>query len=235
MNILVAPSKNNVMEKTQSTHTEFLKELYGVRYIFPDETAVIEAREDDLYYYVVYVGKHNIAVEKGDCIYHLSQDKKVAHLTRGPITEVHSEHIAIVIRGYMPESKTSTIITNTNLPYVNGCSTKQVFPPDRLGDPTLQLLNIPPYSAEQAHHIHSTVRVAYILSGTGRSVVGMESGLVIEDLFPGKSVILQKMCPHHFETDGAHLIVLPLHVFSSIGAQENNHPMYNGTYLTGAI
>lgn len=209
-----------------------LKAVYGVEYYPPGNRAVVTAREDDLYYFTTYIGQHAVEVERGDCVYYLSSDKTTAHLVRGPAS-VGSEHIATVIRGYMPENKSSGVTTKTNLPYVNGCSTKQIFPPDRLGDPTLQLLNIPPYSAEQAHHIHSTVRVAYILSGTGRSVVGMERNLVVEDLYPGKTVILQKMCPHHFETDAEHLVVLPLHVFSSIGAMEQNHPMFNGTHMTG--
>jgi len=207
-----------------------LQKLYGVTYIKPNQPRVLEASMQDLYYYKVYVGSHSVSVEKGDCVYFLSKDKETAYLSRGPV-KIESNHIATVIRGYMPENKSSTITRWTNLPYVNGCSTKQIFPPDRLGDPTLQLLNIPPHSAEQAHHIHSTVRVAYILSGTGRSVVGMEGKLVIEDLYPGKTVVLQKMCPHHFETDGEHLIVLPLHVFSSVGPMEQNHPMFNGTHF----
>jgi len=209
-----------------------LMDLYGVQYFNPGQEAVITARENDLYFYKTYIGAHSISVEFGDCVYFLSDDKTTAYLHRGP-AQVESQHIATVIRGYMPETKSSTITTKTNLPYVNGCSTKQVFPPDRLGDPTLQLLDIPPYSAEQAHHIHSTVRVAYILSGTGRSIVGMDSQTVVEDLYPGKSVVLEKMCPHHFETDDEHLIVLPLHVYSSIAGLESNHPMFNGTHMTG--
>lgn len=208
-----------------------LMEAYGVKYFERGDSSVISARENDLYFYTTYVGVHHISVEFGDCVYFLSDDKTIAYLQRGTC-DIESKHIATVMRGYMPESKSSTITTKTNLPYVNGCSTKQIFPPDRLGDPTLQLLDIPPFSAEQAHHIHSTVRVAYILSGTGRSIVGMEQHTVIEDLYPGKSIILEKMCPHHFETDGEHLIVLPLHVYSSVASLEKNHPMYNGTHMT---
>lgn len=219
---------------TDQDRTNYLQRLYGVEYYTENDNALVEAADNDLYYYSVFVGKHEINVEKGDSVYFLSDDKKTAHLKRGPVS-VQSAHIASIIRGYMPENKSCDIVTNTNLPYVNGCSTKQVFPPDRLGDPTLQLLNIPPYSAEQAHHIHSTVRVAYIMSGTGRSIVGMDQEQVVEDLFPGKTCILQKMCPHHFETDGEHLIVLPLHVFSSIGRMEQNHPMFNGTHMTDTL
>jgi hypothetical protein len=209
-----------------------LKQIYGVQYFSPGTEAILEAQEDDLYYYKAFLGAHKVEVERGDCIYYLADDKSTVFLHRGPVV-VDSSHIAVVVRGYMPENKSSTITTRTTLPYVNGCSTKQIFPPDRPGDPTLQLLNIPPYSAEQAHHIHSTVRVAYILSGYGRSIVGMENNLVIEELTPGKTVILEKMCPHHFETESEHLLVLPLHVFSSIGPSETNHPMFNGTHMTG--
>ena len=83
-----------------------------------------------------------------------------------------------MIRGYRTENKSVELGTNTVLPYVNGCSTRQVFPPDRAGDPTLQLLKIPPHSSEQAHHIHSTVRVVYVLEGWGHSIVGMNGRVV---------------------------------------------------------
>ncbi len=209
-----------------------IKRLYGVEYIAAGLSRIIEAQSGDLYYFKTFIGKNSITIENGDSIFYLSEDETTAHIKSGSSC-VTSHHIATLIRGYMPEDKSSTITKKTSLPYVNGCSTKQVFPPERLGDPTLQLLDIPPYTSEQAHHIHSTARVVYVLSGTGRCVVGMGRNCVTEKLSHGKSIILQKMCPHHFETDDEHLIVLPFHVFSSVGMIENNHPMYNGTYLTG--
>lgn len=208
-----------------------LKQLFGVQYIEPGISCILEAADTDMYFYKTYIGAHEIAVERGDCVYWLDDNKETANLKRGP-TQIQSNNIATVIRGYMPENKTSGITNRTCLPYVNGCSTKQIFPPDRHGDPTLQLLEIPPMSAEQAHHIHSTVRVVYILSGRGRSIVGMEQKVVVEDLYPGKVILLEKMCPHHFETSDEHMVCLPLHVFSSVSGQESNHPMFNGTHLT---
>lgn len=219
------------VEGKRAHEQEALKQLFGVDYFDEGTRTIQEARDNDLYYYKVFVGAHSIDIEKGDSCYSLSDDKTTALLCRGP-RRIQSRHVATLIRGFMPENKSCEIVTKTNLPYVNGCSSKQVFPPDRHGDPTLQILNIPPHSSEQAHHIHSTVRVAYILSGSGRSVVGMDNKVVVEDLYPGKTVILQKMCPHHFETDGEHLVVLPLHVFSSVGMLEQNHPMFNGTHMT---
>lgn len=205
-----------------------IKDIFGVQYYDSSESKIIEARNDDQYFYQVYIGENSIKVEKGDCIYFVSKDKKIAHLIRGE-TQIDSYHMAVIIRGYMPESKTSGLYTKTYLPYVNGCSSKQVFSPERLGDPTLQILDIPPYTSEQAHHIHSTVRVVYVLSGKGKSIVGMNKKSVITNLYPGQIIILEKMCPHHFETDDDRLIVLPLHIYSSIGALEQVHPMANGT------
>ncbi|PKL77444.1 MAG: hypothetical protein CVV27_05440 [Candidatus Melainabacteria bacterium HGW-Melainabacteria-1] len=209
-----------------------LETIFGIRYLDPEASAVIEAREDDLYYYQVYAGQQQVEVARGDCVYWLSDDKTEAHLRRGPIS-VSSRWLATVIRGYMPENKTAGLLTRTTLPYINGCSTRQVFPPERLGDPTLQLLEIPPYSSEQSHHIHSTVRVVYVLAGSGRCIVGMNRKEAISELYPGQIVLLEKMCPHHFETDEEPLRVLPLHIYSSTGPQEYQHPMFNGTHQVG--
>jgi hypothetical protein len=127
---------------------------------------------------------------------------------------------------------TASLNEGTVLPYVNGCSTRQLIYPQRIGDPTLQFLHIPAYSKEQAHHIHSTVRVVYIWKGLGDSIVGMEGKSMTTMLKPGMVCILEPMCPHHFETPHGQCIeVVPLHVFSSAGAMETQHPMFNGTYL----
>ncbi len=207
-----------------------LQDLFGVRYYQPGAQAVQEAHPDDLYFYQAFVGTHTISVERGDCVYYVSDDLSSAHLRRGPL-KVESTRWAVVVRGYMPENKSSEILTRTNLPYVNGCSTKQVFAPERPGDPTLQILNIPPHSSEQVHHVHSTVRVVHVLKGEGVSVVGMDARHAREELHPGKTVILEKFSPHHFETGEQGLTVLPLHVFSSVPS-EFSHPMFHGTHRT---
>lgn len=207
-----------------------LQELYGVRYYPEGERFKYVAQSSQNYYFETYIGAYDINVEFGDSIYLISECKKKAILKRGSCT-IRSAHCATVIRGYMPSEVTASLEGTTTLPYINGCSTRQIFFPPRIGDPTLQLLKIPPYSTEQAHHIHSTVRVVYVLSGRGRSIVGMESYRIEQDLLPGMICILEPMCPHHFETPyGEPLIVIPLHVYSSSGIQETYHPMFNGTY-----
>ena len=183
------------------------------------------------YYFEAYVGAHPaIDVKAGDCVYWISADRRTAQLEQGP-TRVHSKHIATVVRGFMPADRSASLSDATLLPYINACSARQIFAPPRPGDPTLQLLRIPAGSSEQAHHIHSTARVVYVLSGRGVSVVGMPNRSARVELKPGRVCLLDPMCPHHFETPGdEHLVVVPLHVFSSIPSHEKNHPMFNGTH-----
>lgn len=209
-----------------------IQQMYGVRYYHTSNPATHEVSSVQAYYFNTFIGLHmDITVPFGDSIYFLSSDLKEASLRRGPC-KINSSHCATIIRGYMPSEMSISLEGTTVLPYVNGCSTRQLMSPPRPGDPTLQLLKIPAYSAEQAHHIHSTVRVVYVLDGRGKSIVGMEGKRVEYELIPGTVCILDPMCPHHFETPfDTHITVIPLHVFSSVGGMEANHPMFNGTYM----
>lgn len=206
-------------------------ELFGVHYFNTQTPSVFESDTNQLYYFKSYIGKHSIEVEKGDSVYFLDQTLEQAIVKSGPCV-VESHHLATVIRGYMHPDAMCALKGVTILPYINGCSTKQLFPPMRLGDPTLQFLKIPPFSKEQDHHIHSTARVVYILSGKGKSIVGVEQKNITTELKPGMACIFDPMSPHHFETDTEEpLIVVPLHIYSSVGALEKNHPMFNGTVI----
>jgi len=202
---------------------------YNARY-FENEKTIANSLPDDLYAYKAYIGSHDISLESGDGVFYLSKDLKMAKFQRGPI-QFKSEIFAVVIRGYAGPNREVSTLEGTFLPYVNGCSTRQLIPAERPGDPTFQMLHIPPYSSEQAHHIHSTARVVYILKGRGESVVGLSGKTTRSELKEGMVCVLDRMCPHHFETKEEGLIVLPVHVWSSIAGAEFNHPMFNGTFL----
>lgn len=212
----------------EETATRHLEETFGVRYFEPGACEKVEARPDNLYFYSAYVGPHELSIERGDSVFWLVDGCTQARVARGPC-RVTSKHLATVVRGYMCEDRTTSLHCRAMLPYVNGCSSKQLFAPERPGDPTLQLLDIPPHSAEQVHHTHSTVRVVYVLRGRGTSVVGMDRKSTREELYAGKVCILEPMCPHHFETENDHLVCAPLHIFSSVES-ESTHPMFLGTH-----
>lgn len=61
---------------TDQDRVEFLQRLFGVEYYTSKSNVMVASRDDDLYYYNVFVGKHEVQVEQGDCIYFLSEDKK---------------------------------------------------------------------------------------------------------------------------------------------------------------
>lgn len=213
---------------------------YGVRYHYMGENFIDGSRHQDLYTFATYHGKHSIKVNEGDSVVVIRKPKEVraaeldteyyAEWIKGKGQTIDSDISATVLRGYKCGYKLSAINMNTNLPYINGCSTRQIFPPERIGDPTLQQLTIPPHTSEQAHHIHPTARVVYVVSGRGYSVVGQEGSSEEVELVEGMTCIFDPMSPHHFRTEESPLTVLPLHIYSS-GPEnmESNHPMRNGT------
>ncbi len=203
------------------------KRVLGFNYFPPGTVGHVKSRPEDPYFFETFVGHHKIPVPAGDSLYWIGADKSVAFLNRGP-AQIESPIFATLVRGFSPENKSSSVTGPTVLPYINGCSTKQIFPPDRPGDPTMQLLYIPSDSSEQEHHIHSTARCVYILRGTGTAIVGMGKGEKV-DLSEGGVCVIEPMAPHHFETYQQSLTVLPIHVWSSTDI-ENNHPMFNGTF-----
>lgn len=191
-------------------------------------SAIVDCSENDLYQYRVYVGDNTITTSKRNSYWYI--DGETAYCKTGDGTSLISKKMCVEIFGYTPETKSSTFTKGSELPYVNGCSTKQLIPPGRPGDPTFQLLYIPAYTSEQVHHIHATPRVVYVAKGNGESIVGTSAHKEIHALTEGDVIILGKMVPHHFATQSDTLVVLPVHVFSSIGSEEFNHPMFNGTH-----
>jgi mannose-6-phosphate isomerase-like protein (cupin superfamily) len=189
--------------------------------------AAIENHPSDLYSYTLYTGPQVVDISERDSCWYI-KDNHVHHV-HGPVT-VDSTHFAVVIYGYKGFDRSAEINDWTTLPYINGCSTTQLLTPIRKGDPTFQLLRLPPHTSEQQHHIHSTARIVYVQSGRGYSVIGASGKHETIDLTPGTIILLDKMVPHHFVTEDEPLVVLPLHIYSSIGQSEWDHPMFNGTH-----
>jgi quercetin dioxygenase-like cupin family protein len=192
------------------------------------EKAIYESDSNDLYQYKVYIGKHTIQSNTLSSYWYVD-GKQVVSKT-GDNNIIDSQEMCVEIYGYTPEHRTSTFSRGTDLPYVNGCSTKQLITPVRPGDPTFQMLYMPPYTSEQVHHIHATPRVVYVAQGHGKSIVGTPESQEEYTLSPGAVIILTKMTPHHFKTAASDLLVLPIHIFSTIASAEFDHPMYNGTH-----
>lgn len=201
--------------------------MIGYRLYNRDDSIIVESSEIDLYQYRLYIGSHKIQTEKQSSYWFIDQDR--VSVLSGNNSVLESQKLCVQIFGYTPEFRSSTYSRYTDLPYINGCSSKQLISPARPGDPTWQLLLIPADASEQAHHIHSTTRVVYVHEGQGVSHIGAGKNQILLDLTPGSILVLDKMIPHHFSTTDSHLVVFPLHIYSSV-AQEFNHPMFNGTH-----
>jgi hypothetical protein len=180
------------------------------------------------YMFRLYTGKQRIRLEAGDGAFLISENAKDALFKRGEC-DLISNFFCTVIRGYAPAERSCALEAPTNLPYINGCSTRQLFAPERPGDPTWQMLHMPAHTKEQMHHIHPTARVVYVYRGRGLSLVGMAGHCQTTELVEGMTCVLPPMCPHHFETKDSDLIVLPVQVWSSVAGQDFNHPMFIGT------
>lgn len=194
-----------------------------------NEVSIVDSNNQDLYQYRVFVGKHHIHTSNRNSYWYIMDNSFVCSKT-GDGSVITSEKMCVELYGYTPETRICSFTRGTDLPYVNGCSTKQLIPPVRPGDPTFQMLQIPSGSSEQAHHIHATPRVVYVADGHGVSVIGTPGNKTNIPLETGDVIILTKMESHHFETTDSNLTVLPVHIFSSIQSEEFNHPMFNGTH-----
>ena len=156
---------------------------------------IYESKLTDLYQYKVYSGGHDVTLKDGESAwYYEERNTGLYGCTSSNNQKIYTNLCCTVISGYTPPERTVQIL-KTNLPYINGCSTENLLPPIRLGDPTMQLLYMPPNTTEQVRHIHSTARVVYIIDGSGMSITDKETPLKKGDV-----LILDKMVPHHFET-----------------------------------
>lgn len=192
-----------------------------------ENTAVVESGAADLYQYRAFIGSQEIITSNRSSYWYLTANEVGCFTGDGSVFK--DFELCVEILGYTPEKRTSTYSRGSDLPYLNGCSTKQLVPPNRSGDPTWQMLVMAPGTTEQKHHVHSTARVVYVASGSGESIVGMPSNSTTYVLEKGMVLILPKMEPHHFTSKETGLTVIPLHVFST-GNNEFNHPMFNGTH-----
>ena len=141
---------------------------YGAHYFYQDQGGKYVSKKGEMYYYEAGIADKNqpFKVDRGDSLITVRFNEQLGEgfaRWKGSSGQEDSVQLAdkfyVKIRGYQCGDKSAQLTLNTNLPYVNGCSTRQIFPPERLGDPTLQQLTIPPYTSEQVHHIHPTARV----------------------------------------------------------------------------
>jgi quercetin dioxygenase-like cupin family protein len=117
------------------------------------------------------------------------------------------------------------------LTYIDGCSDSLLIYPPRQGDGSLSLLYFP-CGIEQSWHTHPSIRLGYVLSGTGTAYWVDDKGKEhTEALTAGTAFLLPEHMRHRFCTDSSELRILAYHPDGDWGPTDHNHSMINRTYL----
>lgn len=114
------------------------------------------------------------------------------------------------------------------LRYIDGCSDSLLIPPVVCGDPCLNLLYIPPGTA-QTQHTHPSLRAGVIVSGTGMCCTPERN----VPLTPGTVFVIPAETAHSFHTRESALRVIAWHPDSDTGPCHDDHPMVNRTIVNG--
>ena len=110
--------------------------------------------------------------------------------------------------------------------YIDNCSVSQLVPPARRGDPTFQQLVFPP-NVDQSMHLHPTIRMGYVHSGSG--ICKMSDGSK-HPLEVGQVFYLHERQVHGFQSLEQKLVVIAFHPDSDVGPTDQCHPMLSRTY-----
>ena len=111
--------------------------------------------------------------------------------------------------------------------YIDGCSDSLLIYPSRLGDPSMNLLYFPP-GIDQSFHIHPSVRLGCVASGSGRASLKDE----VIDLKAGDLFCIEEREYNRFTTQNESMRVIAYHPDGDWGPTDDNHTMLNRTYLT---
>ena len=111
--------------------------------------------------------------------------------------------------------------------YIDNCSTSQLVPPVRLGDPTIQLLVFPP-NTDQSFHIHPTIRLGFIQSGSGFCKLADNKKIPLK---AGDAFYLPERLIHGFISAAEPMVVIAYHPDSDVGPTDQSHPMLSRTYV----
>lgn len=114
------------------------------------------------------------------------------------------------------------------LQYIDGCSDTLLVSPVVRGQACLNLLVIPPGTAQTAH-THPSFRAGLICRGSGHcQLQGERVPLEAGDVF-----VIEPEGLHSFDTTEQSLSVIAFHPDSDFGPHRDDHPMVNRTIVDG--
>ncbi|MCP4520346.1 MAG: cupin domain-containing protein [Cytophagales bacterium] len=110
------------------------------------------------------------------------------------------------------------------LTYIDGCTDSLLISPPVMGNPCLNLLQIPK-GTFQSQHTHPSFRIGIVVKGYGTCVTPTETF----PLTAGQIFVIPKDAYHSFTTENDDLLVVAYHPDSDFGPTHENHPMINRT------
>lgn len=113
-----------------------------------------------------------------------------------------------------------------NLSYIDGCSNSNLVSPCRNGDPCLNYLYFP-RSIKQTFHVHPSIRIGMIISGSGLAELNDQS----HKLNVGDCFILDRFESHRFYTNESDMSLIAFHPDSDDGPTDEYNPMKSRTYI----
>jgi len=121
--------------------------------------------------------------------------------------------------GKVPESV-------ARLSYIDGCSDELLVYPPRLGDPSFNYLYFPPNTTQTSHN-HPSVRIGYVLSGSGYAITNKQKIPLNE----GTAFLIEEKEVHHFITKKQSMRILAFHPDGDWGPTDEAHTMLNRTHI----
>jgi hypothetical protein len=115
--------------------------------------------------------------------------------------------------------------------YIDGCSDSLLIYPPRQGDPSLNALYFPS-GVNQSYHIHPSLRLGTIVSGSGFACIQSVDGEKEIPLTPGTVFCIEERELHRFRTGNDSMVVVAFHPDGDWGPTDHNHSMINRTYIT---
>lgn len=139
--------------------------------------------------------------------------------------------IFVIVRiGYKAQNVIGWVEEQGRLSYIDGCTDSLLIYPPRMGDPSLNLLHFPA-GIEQTRHLHPSIRIGCVISGSGWSDVWENGQVKSNRLHVGVNFCLSENELHRFRTEGDHMTVIAWHPDGDWGPTDHNHTMLNRTYI----
>ncbi|MCH2045481.1 MAG: AraC family ligand binding domain-containing protein [Saprospiraceae bacterium] len=116
------------------------------------------------------------------------------------------------------------------LRYIDGCTDSLLIAPPIMGNPCLNLLNIPA-NTFQTQHTHPSFRIGMVVKGTGVCITPKGNS----PLKPGLIFVIPEEALHSFKTEEHDLLIIAYHPDSDFGPTHENHPMINRTIIKYSV